>query len=167
MYKFLILLIFFSSLSFSNSFILNCENKDKKDTYKSLYFFNKVNRHTGYWVFKSDQKELVNVFHRKCKINDQNPERYTFQCKGGDYKFTKSTRDDHRIDVDRKTLFLSRLFIARMQYTGTSFWGDQFICKQEDLSIGKEKLKELREAVKQRNLNIKNHNKLKAEGNKI
>ena len=162
----ILFLLIFTPLTFANSFLLKCENIKKEDSYKSLYFFNKVNRFTGYFVFTNPNKR-INVFQRKCSTDKITTDKYMFNCKGGDYKFQKDTENKHYVYIERKDLSLNRLFIANFKYTGTSFWGDDFRCNIEDLEIAKTKLKDMRKKIKERDKILKNEKSTSDAENKI
>tara|TARA_B100000989_G_C19488632_1_gene448710 strand:+ start:176 stop:685 length:510 start_codon:yes stop_codon:yes gene_type:complete len=164
----ILLVLLFSSLAFSDSFLLKCENeKDwKSEKIKTLYFFNKASRFTGYFA-ETDGSEAVNIYERKCRINETTTNSYTYKCKGGKYKFSSiHNLDWHILQIGRKDLSLFRLF-----QTKYSPVGDSFNCKTIDIKTSKSLLKEMKGKIKIRDSEMTEAKKLResleARGNKI
>ena len=161
-----------------NSFMLECnflKENDPSSSNESLYFFNKINRYTGYFLKHEDGKNIYNFYgtnipmtywENKCKSTANDSSSYFFNCSGR-YKENKYFQDSHEVGILRKDLGLTRLQIMDSSIVGKIRTMDFWECKLVEKDISKKELKRLKNEIKIRDNKIKDARSSDSKRNKI
>lgn len=156
----LVILLTLSPLSWANSFALKCSPVTEDSEYDALFFYNKVNRFTGYYLTRDPSRNFDNeMFHRKCGSVHGEPRYHSFDCKGGDYQFSKYAENKHSVIIDRQDLSLTRLEVSKGRATSGMVIGAAFQCDTVSQDTAKRTLKEQKREIKERNKKIKTRDK--------
>lgn len=166
------LVVFFSSsLLATESFGLRCENNEKDDNVeiKEIYFFNKINRFTGYYSIKENAKLNISGIsvpykseRNKCKYDGEERNRYFYDCKS-EYsgKFEKPKTS---VGIDRKELVMLRAYTtSKYNYEGMQIFSCEKLSKDDSkskLSFFKKEKKELDKKIKDTKKGVNNKNQI-------
>ena len=167
----LLIIFFSSSLLATESFGLRCENNEKGDSVeiKEIYFFNKINRFTGYYSIKENAKlniSGVSVPYKsetnKCKYDGEERNRYFYDCKSeysGGFEKPKTS-----LGIDRKELVMLRAYTtSKYNYEGMQIFSCEKLSKDDSkskLSFFKKEKKELDKKIKDTKKGVNNKNQI-------
>ncbi len=171
------LTIFTASNAYSASFMLSCSIETPTDgSYKSLYFFQRIKRFTGYFIEHEVGENKYNFYGKSIDMNYldyscretrlSNIDDYNYSCKG-DYRQNKYFESSHTVMIKRDVLLLGRSRIMEGAFGRDMEVIDLWQCNKVENDEANKQLKLLREKIKERDSEIKNAKKNRSKKNKI
>tara|TARA_Y100001970_G_C14221247_1_gene852809 strand:- start:199 stop:756 length:558 start_codon:yes stop_codon:yes gene_type:complete len=177
-YFLFLIIIFGASNSHSASFMLNCSITAPTDgSFKSLYFFHRIKRYTGYFIEHKKGENEYNFYGQKIDMTfldyDCNENRsltnidfYNYTCKG-DYRQNKYFNKSHTAMISRDDLRVGRIRIMEGAFGEDIDVIDFWDCEKVDDNEAKNQLKTLRENIVKRDKQINGAKQNRSKDNKI